>query len=339
MITHAQIRQDLEEQIGIDLPEAGWGHLVERGLVDAIARGELTTTELVREVSEDLRAFAGVVPMKNRAPEMLPRALADPAGKRELDHSQALSIVMALLAARTDNVREFRSETLGGRLLAATEVESWIKERQGEDGPETVWLRVPLSASAWQSMESVDSIPRVLMYEYGTEKRFLRYGLPGDRWERVVATAVGKTLERLRELSVLLSRHFGWSEAQATLFVLTGDIPFVAPVVVTARRAFPDTALSRINLAVRPDVSPRELLEIYSRVRRQVVRGRQRDLSEKHLRLALFTATRPGKTWAESMAAWNELQPGWRYKNERNFRRDCVHAFERMLRPVRMGTA
>jgi hypothetical protein len=58
-------------------------------------------------------------------------------------------------------------------------------------------------------------------------------------------------------------------------------------------------------------------------------------MSEKHIRLALFTFARPQETLKTAMAAWNKLYKGlgpkWRYQQESNFGRDRLAAKRRAL--------
>ncbi len=59
-----------------------------------------------------------------------------------------------------------------------------------------------------------------------------------------------------------------------------------------------------------------------------------RRLSEKHLRLVLFSLDRsPEEPLAQQMQGWNEAHPEWRYEHVTNFGRDRTQAQRRVLHP------
>ncbi|HEV2582222.1 MAG TPA: hypothetical protein VGT44_15305, partial [Ktedonobacteraceae bacterium] len=157
---------------------------------------------------------------------------------------------------------------------------------------------------------------------------------PGlDGWARSIPTADGGVLERLRRLSDRLAEKYKWQHGQATAFVLTGGVPLISPIIITvstnSRPLF-----SRIMLDVDPALSPKELILYYRRNRRKTLTARHRNLSEKHMQLALFDSRRPkAETWVIKMDEWNKIhQTEWRYKKVSNFAHDCKQARRRLLR-------
>jgi len=57
--------------------------------------------------------------------------------------------------------------------------------------------------------------------------KLLAYGVPEDPWQRLVKITVGGALDRLRHVSEYLAKRYGWENAQATLFILTGaSLPY-----------------------------------------------------------------------------------------------------------------
>jgi hypothetical protein len=144
-------------------------------------------------------------------------------------------------------------------------------------------------------------------------------------------------LDSLRIISEDLSKRYGWDKGQSTLFVLTGDTPLVSPIKGKVNMKSPLAALSRITLTIDPIVSPQEVEEYYRKVRGT---RRRRAMTEKHLKLAIFSTTRPQhETWEQAMQEWNKeciegnREPSWSYMtaNTRNFRRDCLQAQARLL--------
>ena len=86
-------------------------------------------------------------------------------------------------------------------------------------------------------------------------------------------------------------------------------------------------------------VPPREVADEYQRLRRQMVSGRRRSLSDKHLRLAAFVAECPqSDSWEEKMRGWNECYAeskfdGYGYTHRSNFVRDALKAQQHLLQP------
>jgi hypothetical protein len=139
-------------------------------------------------------------------------------------------------------------------------------------------------------------------------------------------------LERLRQLCERLAKQYGWAEAQATTFVLTGEAPLISTITHNLKeRELP--SLTRIVLEIDPTLAPKEVGEYYRRIRQEVVGARHREMTDKHLQLALFAAMRPdGETWAKRMAEWNETYPAeWEYEDSAQFAHDCIQARKRLL--------
>ena len=204
--------------------------------------------------------------------------------------------------------------------------------------------------------------PLLLAYPTRYELRFLWYRVPDDAHERCVPTTAeapgGRTrtervrsievgpdgvvevecerevpipndLHLLREISEQLAIAYGWTTAQATVFVLTDRVPLVDLVThAYGRREIPGTP--RILLTVDPVATPEEVLEYYRAVRQELLgmRERQRAITAKEVVLAFFLAQRQplsvAETWASRRADWNAQTPDeWWYSQTSNFQRDC----------------
>ena len=101
----------------------------------------------------------------------------------------------------------------------------------------------------------------------------------------------------------------------------------------------PYEAISKIHLIIDPTVSPKDVAEYYGNIRRQLIGGRHRGLTVKHLNLAHFRSRNSGLKPAELLTKWNDLHgeenPDWCYDegDVRNFGRDCNRAEDRLLHP------
>ena len=254
---------------------------------------------------------------------------------RTLKKEQALSTLLQQLADQEEDVVRFRKQFLNKGVISWDKVEGWIKRHAEADGPPTDWLHVPVPSEYVVELDAstgrfFTQPPLAITKEMGAtakDLKYLSYAIRSARRERVVLVAHGGVLDKLRVLSGCLAKRYGWQEPQATLFVLTGNIPAVAPLSITAN-------LERITLEVNPSVTPRELADHYRKVRKKLLEQRSRTLSEKHLNLAVF----PGRcaantTWNKRLDKWNEEYPQWAYDDLENFSRDCRRARKRLLDP------
>jgi hypothetical protein len=113
-------------------------------------------------------------------------------------------------------------------------------------------------------------------------------------------------------------------------------VPQIPPAWLMPDYRLPYQVTSRITLEIDPAVSPSEVAEFYRQARKEVITGRHRTLSEKHLQLAQFITSRPeDELWTERLTAWNDAYPQWSYDAAliKNFMRDCSRARERLLHP------
>jgi hypothetical protein len=178
------------------------------------------------------------------------------------------------------------------------------------------------------------------------EFRSLEAALP-DRPTIRVKTAEGGVLEGLRIASQRVAEQTRCAPGDATTFILCGEpLPYYSALksLIVVGDVDADgvgnpwlelSSLNRIQLTLDPILSPREVTEIYRGMRRAVFgRGktRYRAMSEKHIRLALFSLKRPGEeTIKAARDAWNKQYPKWRYRQETNFGRDRNVAKKRAL--------
>jgi len=275
---------------------------------------------------------------------------------KEDKEPESLSVLARLVAEEVSKdmgVQAFRTKVLGDQCLSLQEVSNWLQEKAREDGPATWWLKdypIPSDQLAYHIIAITTSegvtqhklelhipqSPRPLGIDVPLSEcltfRFLFYRVPDSEDIKEIPTAINGTLEALRQLSERLAKEYAWTEADATLFVLTNHPPEVRPLTSTSQsRQLP--ALSRIVLTIDPALSPQEVAEHYRQIRQEIMPSRHRDLSEKHLQLAAFSGTQQRLgTWQQKMVKWNSIHPDWAYKEASNFAHDCLQARRRVLR-------
>jgi len=316
-------------------------HLVDRGYVWQVRMGTLTPSQLIGKLKMDLfRASQEEHPKMLQLPSDITQV------KEEEHHSLrqvVLSHLITLDAAKNPQVQLFRQRILRGTLLRLVDVQWWILIQALQDGqPATLWLHnIPIPRE--QGIDLGDQFPppeRPLTITVSPEQiagsigyHYLQFGLPDSPLVHEVAITSGGILEMLRNLILPLADRYVWTEAQATLFVLTGLSPLISDLTTKVRHRH-EGALSRIIQEIDPAVSPGEVTNNFLQERTVFVGLRQRDMGEKNLRLALFAAMRPQEErWVDSMHTWNQVFPQWSYKRESNFGTDSILAQRRLLNP------
>lgn len=232
----------------------------------------------------------------------------------------ALAEILALDAGRLLEVQQVRDDLLGGELLKANEVPAWIDDVDAREGEvrEGALLRDPRPAG---------QKPGRLLVRPGSE------------------------LDRLRMLVDSLTSAYDWDEPDAVTFVLAGTTPPLMRASVAIRHRSPYAAQSRIVIDTDPRTPPREITRLYSQARLKLRKGADRQMTDRHLALAVFVAKEMGKfapgcvsisyvrpigaatgsgariqgaifdvppdavepSWRELLARWNRQYPKWAY--------------------------
>jgi hypothetical protein len=331
----ASVRTELKARLGDEtIVDKEWNYFVKCGDVSAVMRGEKDMNWLVDRVI----AFCDATdrPIQRR---VLPEMISVDQLKKRIEHQVLLSELAADEAARQSGVVDFRKEVLKERLLAPEQVESWINQQAKLDGPASHWLGdVPVPSNHQLEFDAklgglvIRPELKLSRLTRSTSLRFLDYAALPDLWVRRVPIAAGGVLERLKYLGEDLVRSYDWEAAAATLFVLTGRIPLIQPLILKFTLSAATFKRRAIELSVDPAVSPAELAKQYGVLRSKLISGRRvRPLSEKHLRLASFIVEKPDESWASRLHRWNKAFPKWKYVHSTNFRRDVLKARERII--------
>ena len=338
--------EDIQSKINASLGtkplnDREWSLLLEDGYIEDIQhrKGPIgPVVEFIRKIRWSQERS------KESQQEDTPRLVSKEVAKTHLDPSFALSLLLFEESSRDAGVRMFRSEVLDNTLLSRDMVAEWIQQQAKVDGEPTIWLKeVPISSEYkgelfnWISNQQVRQPLKIELpasFKYSFSAHVLKYGSL-DEWTYAVPTCIEGVLERLRNLSERLAEEYGWQEAQATLFVLTGEVPFIDPLHV--RHEMKSSSMyfrQRIVLDVDTSISSNEIAKGYNQVRKGIKTRPSGKLSEKHLRLATFDAEQPKEeSWAKKLAEWNRTErPEWGYGTDRRrFAHDCLQARRRIL--------
>lgn len=337
-----EIRGGLEAELMLEVNEAIWEDLVEEGHVGRVLAGELGIDELANKYRRKLERFGHKAKGNG---EKAPRTV--PPDRR----SHALADILAIDAGRMEEVAAFRRDVLGGNLLRWEDVPAWIESAAEKDGRPTLWVRVPLPDSVQQRGEqglgdwlagalraAADAYAGKRAPPVSMELDFLSYSAPGFEYAKSIPIRRDGILGRLKRIAVMLTRRYPWKEAQATVFVLTGLPPALPKATVTHAMwelewppRYP--ALRRVTLDVDLRLSPKEVADIYARVRSEHFEGRDKPLGDKPLALAVFAHEHKDTlTWEQMFELWNREHPEWAYSAREflNFSRDARAAWQRV---------
>jgi hypothetical protein len=343
----AQLRALLNQAIP-NLTDAEWSWLKDRRRVaDCLEDIERGASNAVNDLIEEVRGLPSRAGQPTDAPSMVEKRTPARARERRAARSrmEALSALLAREAAQEPEVLAFREDVLKGQLIDHAQIEQWITEQGEKDGTASSWLSellIPEGTRTDFDGPAITFDPPLVIERldprqgdtFGVKSETLAYGAPGKAWTQRVLVHSGGVLDHLRHLGEDLERRYNWQPAQATVFVLTGKMPLIPTIRTTRSFRGPLSGTSRIVLDIDPTVTAQEVAEQYRQVRREMIRGRARPLSEKHSQLAFFSAGRPdGEPWVGRMAVWNDEHPEWRYEQVSNFTRDARRAERQLLQP------
>jgi hypothetical protein len=282
------------------------------------------------------------------APEVGIEVLSTPTA-----YDMALSHVLAALMTEDVQVKRFRAAHLDSELLPWADVAGWMSARAARSEGAAItdvttrYVTLPVSPAAlWEAQERVIAgRPRTVTFEISDVDllalnpwpRSISYVVPHDAIPRQQYVKEGNAVERLLELVNHLVTSVPWTEAQASVFGLTGLTPLVLPLRGVAKYYLRMPTLPRLVLELDPRMSQRELAAEYQKARTPMASDiRHRDLSEKHLALAVFGTLPEGRdgTLVQRMERWNAAHPEWAYRHTFIFSRDITRAQRRLLRDL-----
>ena len=288
---------------------------------------------------EEPNDFADVLNQYKKWDETFSRASNPQPKVRKLPADDQLVLWSSLLAKRAaqmPEVERFREQRLDGRLLAPSDLKQWIDDQAHEDGPSTIYLRfaVPSDRLKEGKLGVPWADPEMLVQErnapVGSSQELLACQVPDQQGSVHKPVARYGVLGELKKISRKLAETFGWSEGQATGFILTDLPPVLSRGTVSLGYRWSRNQTTTVKMEFHPTVSPNTVKAMYSRARTDLGLGHYKPLSEKHLQLAQFYGGEKTGKWLELMNDWNKLHPDMLYKQESNFGRDCLSAWRRV---------
>lgn len=337
--TEQQVRNRLQRKHRV--PEWVWNVPHIKGIVVTCTKQQCEVEfeeklDYLREQVNDL--------IENAPPETAPVARLDmrrstgwrtPKEPAVARRSRAVSALVAMDARRRDDVKAFRRDVLGDKLLADDEVAEWI-ERQSE-----LEKGVVNSASLTVRIDhqTGEEIRKALIAAHRDGRRLLLseledmpiqdvifeadalgYGKPGDNWTNWVRVNPDGMLGRLQKLAKKLSKDYHWDSAQAVHFILTDLVPYCG---IGARLQYGH--VTRVVLSIPPWYSAADVARAYENRRdafgglgKHVLSKRPQSISERIAHLMIFVYLHPDASWRERCRLWREhpdVPEEWHYQD------------------------
>jgi hypothetical protein len=268
----------------------------------------------------------------------------------------ALSRGLAAWLSEDRRIQRFRDKHLGGNKLEWDVVRQWMRDQGAQGMEEANWyaLMPVRPAVLWQAQAAKQAGEKGTITIETTFAEFMARDahprqvsalIPGQAIPHRETVKEDSALDELLELVTELLQAVPWKEEQASVFVLAGLTPLVTPWRLTSK-AYPSMAtMPRLVLEFDLSMTQREVAAAYQkarevaaanqRLRDQVLASdsRHRDMSMKHLELAVFAILPEGRegSLAERMARWNAAHPEWAYRLTYIFSRDMKRARQRLL--------
>jgi hypothetical protein len=311
-----------------------WQDLTEQysDYIDDALRDPRLIADLV-DVAEDRIVYWRLGSQRGKPPGRAAQTIVEVA----LDHyekecAQTASLYLAKKAARLPEVRRFRQQRLGGRVLTTEEAKEFLKREILSDlsgfGPreQDSYISWVNDMNAEELLDWVTPTARKRVYSVEDEI------FPDSYPQSPPVIVVGST-ERLDYGGLIqyLTAIFPWAPDRAGWFLLTGKRPEVVPQQFSYHRS------SQVfTLSFAPWVSEKTIRKAYRKGQEVVHGGDNRRMKERTLAVVRFVAehtddegNRP--SWSQLTALWNEQHPGeWRFKDRFGLRKTYLRAEEEL---------
>jgi hypothetical protein len=246
----------------------------------------------------------------------------------EKECAETVSLYLAKKAASLTQVRRFRQERLGGKLLTTEEAEEFLRGELLKDLPDD-----PHSLS-WLDQSFIAEVG-VMGLEH-----LLDFAVPIDRWPAVGLSqhllfphegSDGRMVSDKRiaknygDLCLYLAAIFPWDPYDAARFLLTGERPEVVPLELSYNR---NRRVFTLNFV--PWISEKTFRRAYRKCQKAVQGGDNRRMKERTLAVMRFVikhtddeGNRP--PWPRLTELWNEniLVSGGSKTGSDSVRRTC----------------
>ena len=326
MKTEKEIHEELNKRLRRRISEPIWRSLAEERYVQEVIEGESSIKDLVERYENQLELIA--------AHNSFIKEPRNPA-VREIDPDSRLRAISGLLAQEASDdsyVEEFRRIYLDGNLIPVEQVEAWIRRQAQDDG-------LPTTYRIHREILNGDGVEGDNFGNVSVQPELLSFASPDKTAVCRINISNKGVLAAAKATSLRISAEYGWSEDKSVLFLLSGAIPETPKATVESVIRLGKRNSTLLRIEVEDTASPELVKEIYKDARDEIRKNLNkqpfRAITDKHISLAEFYGGKKKGSWGSMMREWNRAHPEWAYEDAafgaRNFRRDCVHALERLI--------
>jgi hypothetical protein len=331
MMNKAELRGRWEERVSTkdkDVLDAIWQDFEDSGDVDyALNEPETGLEDLVLDTENRLKYWrlgrGHTKPVGRAARTAMEVELSD----YEKECAQTASFYLAKKAASLPEVRRFRQQKLGCRVLTTEEAKEYLKREILSDlsgvGP-----REQDSYISWVNHMSAEELadwvtPTARQRVYSVQDEIFP-----DSSQNPPVIVVGSR-ERLDYGGLIqyLTAIFPWASDRAGWFLLTGERPEVVPLQFSYHRS-----CQVFTLYFAPWISEKTIRKAYRKGQKVVHGGDNRRMQERTLAVMRFVTehtddegNRP--TWSHLTDLWNKEHTGaWTFKDRFGLRKAYLRA-------------
>src|SRR5829696_1270513 len=249
--------------------------------------------------------------------------------------AETASLYLAKKAASLPEVRRFKQERLGGKLLTTEEVDEFLRGELLREEPDDLHSPSELN---WTWSAFVDDMGLVELLEFVVPTDRASRGL----WRELLFPYEGsdgwmvsrKTLtENYSEFCLYLAAIFPWHPYDAARFLLTGERPEVVPLELSYNR---HSRVITLNFA--PWISERTFRKAYRKCQTVVQGGDNRRMKERTLAVMRFVTEHTDDednrllSWSQLTDLWNEEHTvEWSFKGRSGLRKAYLRATEELV--------
>jgi hypothetical protein len=337
-MNEVELRRKFDKEVGAPDKELLWKWLKEDRYVSEVCSGVSGWKEF-RDEAERLAKRQWQMSGRVKPPGRAARTIVDvDLDAYEKECAETVSLYLAKKAASLPEVRRFRQERLGGKLLTTEEADEFLR---GE------YLRgVP------DDLRSLNEFEQEFIAQVGGMgfEELLEFVVPIDRIPRGLSQDLlfpyegsdgfivsrMKITENFSEFCLYLTAVFPWHPYDAARFLLIGERPEVVPLELSYTRG-----RGIFTLKFAPWISEKTFRKAYRKCQKVVQGGDNRRMQERTLAVMRFVTEHTDDEgrrppWSQLTDLWNEEHPSeWSFKDRFGLRKAYLRAEKELARPWR----
>jgi hypothetical protein len=332
-MNEVELKRKFDKEVGAPDKELLWKWLKEDRYVSEVCGGESGWEEF-KDEADRLAKRQWQMSGRVKPPGRAARTTVDvDLDSYEKECAETVSLYLAKKAASSPEVRHFRQERLGGKLLTTEEVEEFLRGELLRKVPDYVHSR---SERDWTWIDYIDVMDLIELLafvvpdrsEVGLSQRLLfpYEGGRGILWSRK------EIAKNYSQLCLYLVARYPWHPYDAALFLLTGERPEVVPLELSYNRH------SRfITLTFAPWISEKTFRKAYRKCQKVVQGGDNRRMKDRTLAVVRFVTEhtddegRRPLSWSQLTDLWNQHHTSeWRFKDRFGLRKAYLRAEEEL---------